>query len=261
MRHFTLIILTCVVFVAFLGSISMADLMGDLIAYYSFDGNAEDSVAGNDGIEQNGAGYGDHAGFGQALMLDGTDDYVEVPHDPAFDMIAEAFTFAAWINPTAVDDRRPIVSRELNPDTNRGFEFAIKNGSVLAYQLVNDGGVNKTVIDSTFTPPTNTWTHVVGTYDSATGSEFFVNGVSVGTDSSFTGTVNTAATPINIGAYIWDLNGYWRTFAGMIDELGIWARVLTPGDIASLAAGTIPTAAAVEPSGKLASTWGTLKSD
>ncbi len=240
----------------------MADLMGDLIAYYSFDGNAEDSVAGRNGTEKNGAGYGNHAGFGQALNLDGTDDYVEVPHDPAFDAIAEAFTFAAWINPTAVDDRRPIISRELTPDASRGFEFAIKNGSVLAFQLVNDGGVNKTAIDSTFAPSTNTWTHVVGTYDSATGSEFFVNGVSVGTDSSFTGAVNTAVTPINIGAYIWDPNGYWRTYAGMIDELGIWARVLAPGEIASLAAGTNPTAAAaVESAGKLTATWGELKSD
>jgi hypothetical protein len=261
MRHYLPIILTCMVFVAFLGSISMADLMSDLIAYYSFDGNAEDSVAGRNGTEQNGAGYGDHAGFGQALMLDGTDDYVEVPHDPAFDTIAEAFTFAAWINPTAVDDRRPIISREFNPDANRGFEFAIKDGSVLAFQLVNEGGVNKTAINSTFTPDTNVWTHVAATYDSASGSEFFAHGTSVGTDSSFTGTVNTAVTPINIGAYIWDPNGYWRTFAGMIDELGIWARVLAPDEIAALAAGTIPTAAAVGPGGKLAVAWGELKSN
>jgi len=259
MRHYLLIILMCVVFVAFLGSISMADLMSDLVAYYSFDGNAEDSIAGNNGTEQNGAGYGDHAGFGQAVMLDGTDDYVEVPHDPAFDTIAEAFTFAAWVNPTAVDDRRPIISRELMPDANRGFEFAIKNGSVLAFQLVNEGGVNKTAVDSTFSPDTNAWTHVAGTYDSAIGVEFFANGASVGTDNSFTGAINTAETPINIGAYIWDPNGYQAYFAGMIDELGVWARALASDEIAALAAGSVPTATAVEPGGKLTSTWGTLK--
>ena len=259
-KHF-LCILTFMLFLTLLVTSSMADLNDGLIVYYSLDGNAEDSFAGKNGTEKNGATYNDHAGFGKALLLDGTSQYVEVPYDPVIDAVADGFTIAAWINPTAVDDRRPIVSREHEPDATRGFEFAIKNGSLLAFQLVNEGGVNKTAVDSTFTPDTNVWTHVAATYDSASGAEFFAHGSSVGTNSSFTGTVNTAVTPINIGAYIWDPNGYWRTFAGMIDELGIWARVLAPDEIAALAAGTIPTAAAVKPGDKLAVAWGELKSN
>ncbi len=237
---------------------SIADLKDDLIVYYSLDGNAEDIVAGKNGTEKNGASYSNHAGFGQALTLDGVSQYVEVPYDPVIDAIAEAFTISAWINPSATDDRRPIVSRELTPDATRGIEFAIKNGAVLAFQLVNEGGANKTQVDSDFTPDINKWVHVVGTYDSNKGAEFFVNGKSIGVDKSFTGNVNTGATPLNIGAYIWDPNGYQVYFAGMIDELGIWSRVLSPLEIAALAAGnTFPFP--VEPAGKLAATWGELK--
>lgn len=251
-------ILTVVLFVILMVTSSIADPMDGIIVYYSLDGNAEDSVAGKNGTEKNGASYGDHAGFGKALMLDGTTQYVEVPYDPVIDAVADGFTIAAWINPTAVDDRRPIVSREFNPDATRGFEFAIKNGSLLAFQLVNEGGVNKTQVDSNFTPDVNKWTHVVGTYDPKNGSEFFVNGKSIDVVKDFTGNVNIGPTPLNIGAYIWDPNGYQVYFAGMLDELGIWSRVLSPAEIAALAAGDV-FPFPVEPAGRLAVTWGELK--
>jgi hypothetical protein len=256
MGKHSLYILVFMLFAALLVASSVADLMDGIIVYYSLDGNAEDSVAGKNGTEKNGATYNDHAGFGKALLLDGTSQYVEVPYDPVIDAVADGFTIAAWINPTAVDDRRPIVSREHEPDATRGFEFAIKNGSLLAFQLVNEGGANKTQVNSDFTPDVNKWTHVVGTYEPKSGAEFFVNGKSIGVVKDFTGDVGIGPTPLNIGAYLW--NGYKRYFAGMIDELGIWSRVLSPAEIAALAAGdTFPFP--VEPAGKLAITWGALK--
>jgi len=251
-------ILTVVLFIILLVTSSVADLMDGIIVYYSLDGNAVDSVGGKNGTEMNGASYAAHAGFGQALELDGVSQYVEVPYDPVIDAVADGFSIAAWINPTAVDDRRPIVSRELTPDVTRGFEFAIKNGEVLAFQLVNEGGVNKTQIDSDFTPDVNKWTHVVGTYDPKDGAEFFVDGKSIGVAKDFTGTVGIGATPLNIGAYIWDPNGYQTYFAGMIDELGIWSRALSPAEIIPLAAGDV-FPFPVEPAGSLAATWGKLK--
>lgn len=258
MKKLFLFNLTFVLLATLIVTSSVADLIDGLIVYYTMDGNAEDIVAGKNGTEKNGASYVDHAGFGQAIMLDGVNQYVEVPYDPVIDAIAEAFTIAAWINPSDTGDRRPIVSRELTPDATRGIEFAIKNNAVLAFQLVNEGGANKTQLDSNFTPDVNRWTHVAGTYDSNKGAEFFVNGKSIGVVEGFTGNVNTGATPLNIGAYIWDPNGYQKYFAGMIDEVGIWSRVLSASEIAALGAGnTFPFP--VEPAGKLTVTWGALK--
>jgi hypothetical protein len=76
-----------------------------LVAHYPFDGDATEAVAGgasNHGIENGGVGYS--AGqFGQALDLDGVDDYVVIPDGGGAEVGAADYTIAFWLNSTDDD--------------------------------------------------------------------------------------------------------------------------------------------------------------
>ena len=65
---------------------TLADLDDGLVAHYEFEGNANDSSGhGNHGTEQGSVNY--VAGkIGQAVKLDGIDDYVEVANSPSLEL-------------------------------------------------------------------------------------------------------------------------------------------------------------------------------
>ena len=68
-----------------------------LIASWSGDGDADDSVAGCNGTLVNGAGF-DSGRFGQSFRLDGVNDYVSVPGDDVWTFGSDPFTISLWAN-------------------------------------------------------------------------------------------------------------------------------------------------------------------
>lgn len=95
------------------------------------------------------------------------------------------------------------------------------------------------VTDPAWTIPTNTWSAVALTFDSATGEvKFFLNGIQRGSTqvSNYRGTVewNTASGDITDGprgfyiGYSYDGN---RWFDGMMSEVRIWNRILTTDEM------------------------------
>src|SRR5205085_5642296 len=69
-----------------------------LISWWAADGNTFDARSRNNGTLTNGATFG--AGRnGQGFSLDGTDDFVQVPHSTSLNPTG-SFTLEAWIFPT-----------------------------------------------------------------------------------------------------------------------------------------------------------------
>ena len=97
--------------------------------------------------------------------------------------------------------------------SNLGFHFQI--GSTWYY------------VNPSFVPSTNTWYHVVGTYDLDVG-KIYVNGRLGGATSSPSGAID-ASTNIRIGAA--SDNGDNKNFDGLIDEVKIFNYALTPNQI------------------------------
>ena len=83
--------------------------------------------------------------------------------------------------------------------------------------------------------PLNTWTHLAATYDGAT-LRLFVNGTQVGS-RALTGALLTSTGVLRIGG-----NAIWgEFFQGRIDEIRIYNRALSPGEIqADMAAPIAP---------------------
>jgi hypothetical protein len=78
---------------------------------------------------------------------------------------------------------------------------------------------------------TNTWYHVIITYDGTTNHFIYINGIQVATSSSFSGPntpLSTVNTPIYIGPAA---TTTWGAFNGKIGVLRIYDRVLSPSEI------------------------------
>ena len=80
---------------------SYAKLEDGLVSAWTFDdGSAKDSQGDNHGEILGGVEVVDGK-FGKALSFDGSDGHIQIPHDASMDVIADGFTFAAWIQQRA----------------------------------------------------------------------------------------------------------------------------------------------------------------
>ena len=92
------------------------------------------------------------------------------------------------------------------------------------------GGNSDTVlVAQTLTP--GTLYHVVITFDVSSGTmEAFVDGSSIGTDTTAIGSIFDTPAPFTIGA----AGNPSNYFDGIIDEVGVWSRILTDDEVEDL---------------------------
>ena len=69
-----------------------------MVGWWPGDGNANDIIGGNNGILQNGATFATGM-VGQAFSLNGTNHFVQVPHNASINLGGD-YTVDAWIQPT-----------------------------------------------------------------------------------------------------------------------------------------------------------------
>jgi hypothetical protein len=189
-----------------------------LVAWYQADGNAQDSVGGNHGILTNGAGFvGGRSG--QAFSFDGTNEYVATQLDvsPA---AMEVTTWEAWVYPTRLsfNGRQQILS-----DDNGGFDRSL----LIETKSTNFGVFTGHGVWMPTNASPNEWQHVVVVF-ALDHIDFYKNGVRFLTNMvpGFGTTLNT----LQIGRN----PGYGEYFQGLIDEVAIYRRVLSPDEIQSL---------------------------
>ena len=216
--------------------------VADVVVYWPMDEGSGDTTAditgnGHDGTLMGGIAWETtdvHTGTA-ALSFDGTDDYVEVPDHDALDFSNE-FTIVAWIklSEAGISGRRPVASKEVSPDSNRGWEFKVNNGQ-LAMQLystaVDEG---KLTMTGSATLQAGEWYHVAGVYRSNGLEQFYING-ELDKEQELVTSLQANDSPVNIGAYRW--NGYRVYFAGLIDDLQIHDMALSADEIMGLMIG------------------------
>ena len=220
----------------------------DMVNWWTGDDNSFDTVGGNHGTLHNGATYGAGKVI-RAFSLDGVDDYVEVPNDPAAAFnFTNSFSIDAWIYLDAQAPQfSPIVSKWNDLGVaKRSYFLAVDVLLTGAHRLRFDvstnglfGGANSDIRLSAATIPTGQWVHVAGVYnDSVSPSrlDVYVNGVlnnGPSTTEPFVSPVATNDEPVLIGAG--DLGSDARDFfKGRIDEVELFDRALTAAEILSL---------------------------
>ena len=169
---------------------------------------------------------------GSALHFDGTNDWITAPDADSLDL-SGSITIAAWIRPEqyATQD---LVTKAIKDSTN-GFQLSLATTKSDAstrrvFFRLNEAtnGDTYRINSTTEYPIDGTWVHVAATYDGTTMSLYY-NGT-LQSSMLFEGPIATNAIDLGIGA---QSDGV-RQFMGTLDDVRVYARALSPGEIAAL---------------------------
>ena len=232
----------------------------DCVGMWLFDegnGNkAEDSSGtGNDGKIEGGAKWV-NGKFGKALSLDGSDDYVEIAHDDSLNVGGE-HTIALWCKlHKPPGGGMGVVTKD---DWAPGFWW---DGGTIRHHT-HDPPAKLHFIDAAWSPDTD-WHHVAVTWDGdAFGVYLDAKEIGEGVTTANIGRNPLSDKPLLIGIYLaTGEHGQWGQFLGaIIDDVAIFSVALDSNDIKALMNDGLKTAADIEPSGKLTTTWADIKAD
>jgi hypothetical protein len=196
-----------------------------------------DEAWGYDLIDSSGNGLnGDLGGvlratgdFGRALYLDGSGALAELADNPLVQFGTSDFTVECWICPTMLDvdsahKRRRLLDKGLWPDawwnidiwSDGRVQMEMSDAGRQSGTTVSDGGVTE-----------NRWTHLAIVVDrKGSATRYYLNGVLDSTKdlpATFIGALDMAGKSLT--------TGIWQPFIGLLDDLRVYRRALTDGEI------------------------------
>jgi regulation of enolase protein 1 (concanavalin A-like superfamily) len=193
-----------------------------LVAWYQFEGNANDSSPNAlHGTEHGGPTYAPGV-YGLAVEMDGQDDYIDCGRDPKFDITAQ-ITFAYWIKVRAFD-------REWNTVFAKGDNsYRSSRADFNMFMEAAVGGTSGNYLYTVTPVNDDQWHHVACVYD---GSYFviYIDGKEDAREAS-TGNIAVSANNVYIGDNSGATGRFWN---GWIDDLRIYQRAFSPEEVAGL---------------------------
>ncbi len=205
-----------------------------IVAWWPGEGNPDDLIGADNGTANGNLTY-TNGEVGQAFVFDGS-SYITVPASPSLNIGAgSGLTIECWVNPSALNATGvggPMI--EWDSDSDDGAQFWA-NGDGSLYSNIKDTFDNgHTIQTAPGVVPTNVWTHVALIYDESSGNVFIYTNGNVDTSAPL-GTFTPQTTyPVNIGIRTGQAIGDEDTFAGMIDELSLYNRALSPNEITAI---------------------------
>ena len=197
-----------------------------LVAYWGFDGDLTDSVGSLDGVAQGAVGFeSGQAGFGQAISLDGT-GFVEILDSSELDFAGGSMSISGWFTVGSFD---------------KSWQALIAKGEQSAYRVARRGGGNSIAYaggvgegaDDAPAVDDGGWHQFVAVSDASAaefGTAIYIDGVRYG-DQATAPALEAETTNLYIGENPEALNRQW---IGLIDDIGIWDRVLSADEVSAL---------------------------
>lgn len=210
----------------FVGTVQ-SDLTDGLVAYYPFNGNANDeSGNGNHGTIYGATLTGDRCGnTNSAYSFYG--DYIDIGKDSSLKM-TDGLTISAWINMASYTPHYQNIISDHAPN-----EVTEGPGKILRFECNTlqfiVGGIHgwgtsiyvKYTFDNTML---GTWQHIVGTYDRNT-VRLYLNGEEV--DSR----LYTAPLTVNTNHILIGKSGFGEYLNGIVDDVRIYNRALSASEV------------------------------
>jgi len=166
---------------------------------------------------------------GQALKFDGVDDYVGIGHKSYFTQAP--LTASAWVKfnqlCVAKGESEVIISKTHASPPYDSWYLLCDNDLFNFYIYDNVPAWHG--LESNSAIVVGQWYYVVGTIDASYNAKLYVNGV-LQTDTENVGSLYNATDQLRIGAY----DGTQQRTNGLIDEVRIYNRVLSVGEIMDL---------------------------
>lgn len=203
----------------------------NLVSWWRAEGDANDTMGTNNGTLHNGTTF-TTGKVGQGFSFDGIDDYIVIANG-IVPKTARDFTLEAWVYLESLDatDGRMILyggstggEYELNVTSAGNYGFGVN--------LANSGWRKLS-----FPATLQTWTHIVATRRGGSSIELWINGVkqreTTIPDEDLRG-VTDGMNNSRIGAYNEYTTLHKSYWHGLIDEVGIFSKALSPEDITAI---------------------------
>ncbi len=173
-----------------------------------------------------------------SYSFDGSNDYIEFPHDPS--LLLDNGTISFWLSASSVSTTAGLFSKDANGFVDGGHVHIYLEGSRVKVRFQSDSA-SYTMQSGTIA--SKTWYHVAFTFGSE-GMKLYVNGTEEDSDSYQGGLGSTSGgsgntEPFVLGANTWTsgtgsvtpLSNY---FSGFIDDLRIYDDALSASQAANL---------------------------
>ena len=152
-----------------------------------------------------------------SVDFDGVDDFIQLGEPISYTQ----HTISTWVKVSNSDASKTIIdARDANDD---GIRIFLTSAEVVTYQL------NTSDITSGSAISVDEWHHIVGTYDGTT-QKLYIDGTLV--SSATTSQTISTTTNAEIGAR--NFSDRANEFLGKIDELAIFDRALTAGEVTAI---------------------------
>lgn len=178
---------------------------------------------------------------GNAYTFDGSgvaNDYVNVPAGSGINGLT-AYSVSAWIKPTSLGEgSNGRIADKLQASVTNGWRFSVSATNLIQLvQQFSGSQARWSSASSSISTSSGAWQHVVVTYDNTSASNqpiFYVNG-SVSATTQNVAPIGSAGTSDSSNALTLGGNvATDSTFAGSIDEVRIYNRVLSPSEVTTL---------------------------
>jgi hypothetical protein len=207
-----------------------------LIAYYLFNGNANDeSGNGNHGTINGATLTTDrYNNADSAYAFDGFDDFIEAQIDQS-----SSFTVATWVKLNRNDQYFGFVQHKENCTRGGGYILGIDPNGNYRYTSSNCGECQPNPCANSYEIgyinsesgllSSNLWYHLIVTNDGSGNYIFYLNGEVIGSESNDNMIFDYGIKPFSIGKYHDGSNLFYLD--GSIDDIGLWSRALTEQEI------------------------------
>ena len=219
-------------------------------------GNKINDISGNENHgELQGGEWTKGPDGAPALSLNGQNDRVIIPDSDSL-YLEEAWTITSWVHVNKSENgyghilgKRPAAGTIANyafrtsPDGTQWDTYFARDGWKGIWK---QGNVKK-----------DTWLYMTATYDGKDTLKIYENGKVIASEGGKGKPAPRNDTDVNIGGWT---NNTSETLDGMLYEVALFDVALEEDDINDLMENGLETLLAVEPSGKLATTWADIKS-
>jgi len=190
--------------------------------------------------------------FGTASYAFDGSAYVSTSETSLDFSVTDSFSIAFWFK-TAQTSEGGFVSRWNT--SNNGWLILKDSGTTCSFRMSSNWFANAfrlIATDSAFSD--DEWHSLVVTYDGTgyTGLEMYLDGVLLTLADSLTGTVGAITYNTNLALGVKAGTGSFSDkYDGLLDDMGIWDRVLTSGEASDIGSGTGAKANSIDTTGML----------
>jgi glucose/arabinose dehydrogenase/PKD repeat protein/chitodextrinase len=163
--------------------------------------------------------------YGTALSFDQVNDSLSIANSTSLDISGNAMTISMWINPATISGDSVVLGKFWNAGmTSPYYQYGLElSGGRPQFYIGTATGLAGAGMDTALA--LNQWSHLAIVFNGSQ-AQFYLNGALAGS-KSLNASITARGRQLRIGA---DADP-WQFYKGILDNMRIYNRTLTPGEI------------------------------